>query len=116
MRPLAAHETQGVPMRLANRRDVNHADIADAFRRMGWSVADTSRIGGGFPDLCIAKRGITVLIEVKAKNGKLRKSQIDFAVDWHGMIFNCRTIDDVATVSAMAMGKVTDENNRAEAP
>jgi|TARA_R110002110_G_scaffold344363_2_gene554318 hypothetical protein len=36
-----------------------------ALRRAGWAVHDTSRLGGGFPDLVAGRDGRVVLIEVK---------------------------------------------------
>ena len=52
-------------MRRAARTDANHATIRDALRSVGCSVADTSAVGQGFPDLVIGFRGATMLIEVK---------------------------------------------------
>ena len=47
------------------RVDANQADIVAALRRSGWYVHDTSRIGGGFPDLVCARAGRIILVEVK---------------------------------------------------
>ena len=54
-------------MRLANRRDSTHAEVTQAFRALGWKVADLSRVGGGFPDILIARQCCKMaLIEIKA--------------------------------------------------
>lgn len=62
-------------MRRAHRVDANHGAIIDALRRVGALVADTSALGGGFPDLVVAFRGRLVLLEVKdgAKSPSERK-------------------------------------------
>lgn len=52
-------------MRRRARVDANHAAIVEALRACGWHVHDCSRLGGGFPDLAIAKAGRLLLVEVK---------------------------------------------------
>jgi len=61
-------------MRRAARTDRNHAEIINAFRRLGWSVHDTSRLGGGFPDLVAYKSGHSVML-VEVKDGDLPPSR-----------------------------------------
>lgn len=69
----------------ARRTDANHSQIVKAFRDLGCSVFDTSRIGQGFPDLVIGKRGITVLVEVKADaKKKFTTAQDLFMMNWKG--------------------------------
>ena len=86
-------------MRRAARVDGNQAEIMAAFRKCGFSVADTSKVGGGFPDLVIARAGFTALVEVKIPKGKLRQSQTDFAAAWKGHSFIVRNLGDVAHVA-----------------
>jgi hypothetical protein len=76
-------------MRRAARTDANHSAIGKALRAIGASVADTSRVGGGFPDLVVGYRGKTLLLEVK--DGRkppsarmLTDEQKRFATDWRG--------------------------------
>lgn len=52
-------------MRTRARVDANHAQVVQALRSCGWTVIDTSRLGGGFPDLVAARAGRIELIEVK---------------------------------------------------
>jgi hypothetical protein len=52
-------------MGYAKRVDANQAAIVEALKRLGWHVHDTSRLGGGFVDLVIARRGVLRLVEVK---------------------------------------------------
>ena len=57
---------------------------------MGYSVADTSGVGCGFPDLCIGRHGITALVELKTPRGRkaaqdrLGAAQIEFKGQWKG--------------------------------
>lgn len=60
-------------MRRRARTDANHASVVQALRSAGWTVVDTSRLGGGFPDLLAAKHGRIELIEVK--DGRKRPSE-----------------------------------------
>lgn len=64
--------------------DTNQQDIVNCYRRCGWSVAITSKVGDGFPDLVVANHGDDTLVEVKYKKGNLRKKQIDFIKNWRG--------------------------------
>lgn len=87
----------------ARRVDANHAEIAKAFRRCGWSVADTSRLGSGFPDLVVARAGRTVLVEVKdgakpPSKRKLTEDEQSFADAWHGEYRIAESVDDVLTI------------------
>lgn len=50
---------------MSKRVDSNHWEVCRAFRQLGWCVASTADLGGGFPDVVVAKRGVLRLIEVK---------------------------------------------------
>jgi hypothetical protein len=52
-------------VKLRARLDSNHVQVADAFRRLGWHVISTARMGRGFPDLLVARHGVMKLIEIK---------------------------------------------------
>ena len=60
-------------MRRRARVDANHADIVATLRACGWYVHDTSRLGGGFPDLVCARAGKVILVEVKDGTKPLSK-------------------------------------------
>lgn len=62
-------------MRRRARTDANHAAVTQALRSVGWTVVDTSRVHGGFPDLLAIRRGQMELIEVKdgAKSASRRQ-------------------------------------------
>ena len=56
----------------------------DALRAAGWQVFDTHRVGRGFPDLCCAKDGETVLVEVKSQLGCFTPGELEFHREWRG--------------------------------
>ena len=69
-----------------SERNIQHAIVA-ILRWRGWMVREISqphRVSHdlvGVPDLICFKNGITMLIECKAKGGRLRDSQKQFAKD-----------------------------------
>lgn len=72
-----------------SRTDANQSAIIAALRQIGASVADTSAVGGGFPDLVAGFRGRTWLLECKdgAKPPSARKltpAQVEFKATWRG--------------------------------
>jgi Holliday junction resolvase len=71
-------------MRRAARVDANHAEITHALRQCGWTVHDTSGVGGGFPDLVVGKAGRLVLVEIKdgAKKPSARRLTKAEALFW----------------------------------
>lgn len=52
-------------MRIAARRDANHAAIVKALRKVGCTVLDLGAVGNGCPDLLVGFAGILTLLEVK---------------------------------------------------
>lgn len=46
-------------------RDVNHAEVRDALRKVAPATRDTGDLGGGFPDLMVPWRGKLWWVEVK---------------------------------------------------
>ena len=72
-------------MAYAKRTDQNQREIMDAFRAMGAQVFDLSRVGKGIPDLLVAWRGHTLLVEVKSSEKALyNKAQLTFIAAWQG--------------------------------
>jgi hypothetical protein len=53
-----------------------------AFRTCGYLVADTSGVGGGFPDLLVKRRGVITLVEIKTQDGRLNALQLAFHASW----------------------------------
>lgn len=68
----------------SGHQDANHAAIVEALCQYGPEPIDTTRVGGGFPDLCWPFQGQTVLIEVKTPKGALTPAQVRFIADWRG--------------------------------
>lgn len=76
-------------MRRAARVDGNHGEIVSALRAIGASVYDASAVGGGFPDLVVGLRGVTLLVEVKnpkqpPSKRRLKPLQQQFHAAWRG--------------------------------
>ena len=84
-------------MRRASRVDENQSDIVSTLRQAGASVAITSAVGSGFPDLVVGIHGRNYLVEVKdgpAKREDLTDDQILFFLHWRGDTRVIATIDD----------------------
>ena len=82
-------------MRRAARTDANQKAIVAALRKAGFSVAITSQLGNGFPDLVVSGRHWarggtwTMLMEVKdgskaPSERRLTAAEMRFAADWQG--------------------------------
>lgn len=89
-------------MRRAARRDVNHAELVASLRALGYSVLDLGAVGHGCPDLLVARRGRTALVEVKRPRGpkgggggRLTPDQERFLADWRGDVIVARGLEDV---------------------
>jgi hypothetical protein len=87
-------------MRRIARIDANQPDIVGAFRRLGFTVAVTSAVGSGFPDLVVGRRGYNLLIEIKdgskpPSERRLTPAQDDFHRDWRGTIHIVESVGDV---------------------
>ena len=64
--------------RWARRVDRNHGEIREGLRKMGYTVWDTSRLGGGFPDLLVWDKRRLILVEVKMPGEKLTVDEETF--------------------------------------
>lgn len=72
-------------MSYARKVDVNHSLIVKTLRDLGCSVFDTSRVGGGFPDIVVGKNNKTILVEIKAnEKSKYTPAQELFMMNWRG--------------------------------
>jgi len=86
----------------AKRKDANTNEITDAILESGWKYIDTHDYGRGFPD-CIAYKligdfPISVLIEIKSTSGTLTKAEKVFHERNEGLVFICRSSDDVKRI------------------
>jgi Holliday junction resolvase len=74
-------------MRRAARKDANHNLIADHLRKLGWSVLDLSRLGGGCPDMVVGRSGYCALVECKQPGEKLTPDQVEVKAKWDAPYF-----------------------------
>jgi hypothetical protein len=87
----------------ARRKDSTHKAIALGLVAAGFSVADTSRLGGDFPDLVIGKFGFDAKVECKSskkihkqKGDGLSDGQKTFKDQWKGApVIVAQTLEDV---------------------
>jgi hypothetical protein len=62
-------------------------------RSAGFSVTSTAALGGGFPDLCIGRNGITVLLELKDGTRPLSQRALTEAEErWHSSWAGCAAV------------------------
>lgn len=90
----------------ARKVDANQEAVVEALRKIGASVAITSEIGGGFPDLVVGYHGLNFLLEVKdgtkpVTQRKLTPEQMKFLGRWRGQY-------DVVNTPGAAVQLVTE--------
>ena len=85
-------------MRYAARVDSNHKEIADGLRERGYSVLSLARLGFDAPDLLVGTGTHNVLLEVKAKGGKLSPGQKEFFALWRGPKGVVRSIEEALEI------------------
>jgi hypothetical protein len=107
-------------VRLRARKDANHNTIADLFTAAGCSVADTSQLGKGFPDMVVGLCGINVLVEVKdggkvPSKQKLTEDEFKFFQSWRGWVAVVRDDKDaLSIISQMKQQKAQEMRGFAE--
>ena len=88
--------------RIAARVDKNHAEIVRGLRQAGLIVHDTSRLGGGFPDLVVLREGHAILLEVKTAKGKLTKDEKEFFDTWQGgPVYIVRSVEEALQIMGL---------------
>ena len=74
----------------ARRTDANQQEIVKALRDWGATVAVTSAIGGGFPDLVVGVNGLNILMEIKRPHppsaGALTNDEERWHAEWKGQV------------------------------
>lgn len=85
------------------RVDSNQKEIVAAARKMGCSVAITSMLGNGFPDIVVGYKGFNYLIEIKdgskpLSSQKLTKDEQKFHSNWGGKIDIIKDIDELVSL------------------
>ena len=90
-------------MRRAARIDANQNEIVDALRGVGATVAITSMVGAGFPDIVAGYRGVNYLIEIKDGNKppsrqKLTPDEQRWHGLWRGSVVVVASVDEALAV------------------
>lgn len=85
------------------RTDDNQTEIVKALRSTGATVAITSMVGTGFPDLVVGYRDVNFLFEVKdgskpPSRRKLTKAEQDFFFAWEGSVEIVTSVDDALAI------------------
>ena len=83
---------------LKKKVDSNQAQIIADLKKIGVSVLNLSRVGGGCPDLLIGWQGKNILIEIKTAKGNLNDLQIEFFKEWKGPKFVCKSINEIIEI------------------
>jgi len=68
----------------AKRKDTNHDEIKQAAIDSGWQWEDTYQYGGVLLDGIVNRDGITVLVEVKSRFGRLTPRERKVFDEWNG--------------------------------
>ena len=89
-------------MRRAARTDSNHAEVVAAFRELGWSVLDISKLHN-CADLVVAKWE-TIVIEIKdgkkpPSARKLTEGEQTFSDNWKGRYEIVTSVQDVIKIT-----------------
>lgn len=87
----------------AARTDDNQKAIVKALRKLGASVAVTSSMGDGFPDLVVGFRTKNYLIECKdgkkpPSERKLTEDQEKFHATWYGTAHVANSVDEAVQI------------------
>lgn len=90
-------------MSRARKTDSNQKQLVNQLRKLGMSVAVTSSLGDGFPDLVVGFRSQNFLFELKNPNlppsrRKLTPDEQTFFSIWKGSVHKVETIDDVLKI------------------
>ena len=90
-------------MRIRGRIDDNQKEVVSQLRKLGVSVAITSMLGKGFPDLVLGYQNKNYLIElkdgakVKSKKG-LTMDEAKFHTAWKGQVNKCESLDEICKI------------------
>ena len=95
-------------MKYAAKADRNQPEIVAALRKFGATVTPTHTVGQGFPDLIVAFKGRTLLLEIKdgekpPSARKLTPDQVRFHAAWTGEIHVVESVEQaLAAVTGLA--------------
>ena len=91
-------------MRIAAKKDRNHKEIVECFRRFGWAVHDVSQLKNCC-DLYVSKQGETIAIEIKdgelpPSARKLTEGEQKFKDSWKGLYAIVIGVGDVLMINS----------------
>jgi Holliday junction resolvase len=84
----------------AKRIDENQTQIVEELRKRGFSVAVTSSLGKGFPDIVVGRKNKNFLFELKdnkktTSQKKLTPDEEKFKEGWKGQYNVVETIEEI---------------------
>lgn len=87
----------------AGRVDANQPEIVQTFRDLGCTVAITSNVRDGFPDIVVGIHGINVLVEIKdgskpPSKRKLTPDEQEWHDNWKGGVVIVESVEDVISL------------------
>jgi Holliday junction resolvase len=87
-------------MRRAAKVDANQRQVVDDLRKLGFSVAITSSLGQGFPDLVLGKAKKNYLVELKDGSKvpsarKLTPDEVKFIDAWRGKVIVAGSTEEI---------------------
>jgi hypothetical protein len=68
----------------SSRQDKNHSAIVKDLTLLGYQVHEMKSVGGGFPDILVARHGRMCLMEIKTEDGGLNEKQKKWHSAWQG--------------------------------
>lgn len=101
-------------MRKHARKDNNQNELVEQMRDLGFHVAITHQLGGGFPDIVVGGYGLNFMFEIKDPDQPPSKRRLTpdeelFHTVWYGQVDVVETIDDVlAVINDYVKGKNHD--------
>jgi hypothetical protein len=87
------------------KKDANHAEIVEAFRKLGVGVLDLSDLGCGVPDLLVSSAKRYLFVDVKNRATRygmrgLNELQKKWADEWTGgPVYLVYDLDDVVAIA-----------------
>jgi len=98
---------------MAKRVDRNQPKIVKELRDLGYSVAITSDLGRGFPDIVVGYAGLNILVELKADGKKkLTDDEEKFFSDWQGQVNKCCTTQEILQAIRLAIINIIFDQNK----
>lgn len=86
-------------MRRSAKIDINQSEIVSKLRQIGCSVAVTSSLGKGFPDIVVGYRGVNHLFEIKndkmpPSKRKLTAPEKNWMEAWKGSAYVVKNFEE----------------------